>query len=53
MDLHRRRSVLVRMTEDGKRLGTARIGIAGGNLSAAARAVPPILHAVSLADVGR
>ena len=25
MDLHRRRSVLVRMTEDGKRLGTARI----------------------------
>jgi hypothetical protein len=26
MDLHRRRSVLVRMTEDGRRLGTARIG---------------------------
>jgi len=25
MDLHRRRSVLVRMTEDGRRLGTARI----------------------------
>lgn len=25
MDLHRRRSVLVRMTEDGQRLGTARI----------------------------
>ena len=25
MDLHRRRSVLVRMTGDGKRLGTARI----------------------------
>src|SRR5215510_4004306 len=25
MDLHRRRSVLVRMTEDGKRLGSARI----------------------------
>jgi transposase len=25
MDLHRRRSVLVRMTEDGKKLGTARI----------------------------
>src|ERR1035438_7664461 len=24
MDLHRRRSVLVRMTEDGRRLGTAR-----------------------------
>ena len=25
MDLHRRRSVLVRMTEDGRRLGTAKI----------------------------
>ena len=25
MDLHRRRSVLVRMTEDGRRLGTSRI----------------------------
>jgi hypothetical protein len=25
MDLHRRRSVLVRMTEEGRRLGTARI----------------------------
>jgi transposase len=25
MDLHRRRSVLVRMTEDGQRLGVARI----------------------------
>jgi hypothetical protein len=25
MDLRRRRSVLVRMTEDGRRLGTARI----------------------------
>lgn len=25
MDLHRRRSVLVRMTEDGRRHGTARI----------------------------
>ncbi len=25
MDLHRRRSVLVRMTEDGQRLATARI----------------------------
>jgi hypothetical protein len=25
MDLHRRRSVLVRMTEDGRRLGVARI----------------------------
>src|SRR5713226_8995805 len=25
MDLHRRRSVLVRMTRDGRRLGTARI----------------------------
>jgi transposase len=26
MDLHRRRSVLVRMSQDGRRLGTARIG---------------------------
>ena len=26
MDLHRRRSVLVRMTEDGRKLETARIG---------------------------
>jgi transposase len=26
MDLHRRRSVLVRMTEDGRKLGTVRIG---------------------------
>jgi hypothetical protein len=25
MDLHRRRRVLVRMTEDGRKLGTARI----------------------------
>ena len=25
MDVHRRRSVLVRMTEDGRRLDTARI----------------------------
>src|SRR5881275_3039253 len=25
MDLHRRRSVLMRMTEDGRKLGTARI----------------------------
>jgi hypothetical protein len=25
IDLHRRRSVLVRITEDGRRLGTARI----------------------------
>jgi hypothetical protein len=25
MDLHRRRSVLVRMSEDGRKLGTARI----------------------------
>ena len=35
MDLHRRRSVLVRMTEDGRKLGTARIT----NSPAALRAV--------------
>jgi hypothetical protein len=34
MDLHRRRSVLVRMTEDGRKLGTARVT----NSSAALRA---------------
>ena len=32
MDLHRRRSVLVRMTEDGRRLGMARIGNSPGEL---------------------
>jgi transposase len=34
MDLHRRRSVLVRMTEDGQRLGTARITNSPGELRA-------------------
>ena len=34
MDLHRRRSVLVRMTEDGRRLGTARITNSPGELRA-------------------
>jgi len=33
MDLHRRRSVLVRMTEDGRRLGTARITNSGPELA--------------------
>jgi len=32
MDLHRRRSVLVRMTEDGRRLATARISNSPGEL---------------------
>ena len=32
MDLHRRRSVLVRMTEDGRRLGTARIANSSAEL---------------------
>jgi transposase len=32
MDLHRRRSVLVRMTEDGRRLATARITNSGAEL---------------------
>jgi hypothetical protein len=34
MDLHRRRSVLVRMTEDGRRLGTARITNSAAELRA-------------------
>jgi hypothetical protein len=34
MDLHRRRSVLVRMTPDGRRLGTARIGNSPARLAA-------------------
>ena len=35
MDLHRRRSVLVRMTEDGRRLGAARITSSPQELTAA------------------
>ena len=34
MDLHRRRSVLVRMTEDGQKLGTARITSSRARLTA-------------------
>ena len=34
MDLHRRRSVLVRMTEDGRRLGMARIANSPAELRA-------------------
>ena len=34
MDLHRRRSVLVRMTEDGRKLGTARITNSPARLAA-------------------
>ena len=34
MDLHRRRSVLVRMTEDGQKLGTARITNSPARLAA-------------------
>ena len=34
MDLHRRRSVLVRMSEDGRKLGTARIVNSPGALRA-------------------
>jgi hypothetical protein len=36
MDLHRRRSVLVRMTEDGRKLGTARIASSPARLSISA-----------------
>ena len=34
MDLHRRRSVLVRMSEDGRKLGTARIASSPARLAA-------------------
>src|ERR1700750_924896 len=34
MDLHRRRSVLVRMTEDGQKLGTARVTNSPARLAA-------------------
>jgi hypothetical protein len=37
MDLHRRRSVLVRMTEDGQKLGTARITNSRARLAADGR----------------
>jgi hypothetical protein len=37
MDLHRRRSVLVRMTEDGQKLGTARITNSPARLAAGSR----------------
>jgi hypothetical protein len=37
MDLHRRRSVLVRMTEDGRKLGTARIANSPARLAAEIR----------------
>jgi transposase len=37
MDLHRRRSVLVRMTEDGQKLGTARITNSPARLAAEIR----------------
>ena len=42
MDLHRRRSVLVRMTADGKRLETARITNGGPNMPAYARTLTPV-----------
>src|ERR1700751_3512547 len=42
MDLHRRRSVLVRMTEDGRKLSTARITNSPARLAAEIkRAGPP------------
>ena len=37
MDLHRRRSVLVRMTEDGRKLATARIANSAARLAAEIR----------------
>ena len=40
MDLHRRRSVLVRMAEDGQKLGTARITNSPARLAAASATAP-------------
>jgi len=52
MDLHRRRSVLVRMTEDGRRLGTARIANSPAELRAqiarAGRSPQVVLEATQL-----
>src|SRR5262245_50598193 len=41
MDLHRRRSVLVRMTEDGRKLGTARITNSPARLAAEVKRTGP------------
>jgi transposase len=41
MDLHRRRSVLVRMSEDGRKLGTARIANSPARLAAEIRRAGP------------
>jgi hypothetical protein len=41
MDLHRRRSVLVRMTEDGQKLGTARITNSPARLTAEIKRAGP------------
>jgi hypothetical protein len=41
VDLHRRRSVLVRMSEDGRKLGTARITNSPARLAAVIRRAGP------------
>jgi transposase len=46
MDLHRRRSVLVRMTEDGRKLGTARITNSPARVAAEIRRAGPCPRAV-------
>jgi hypothetical protein len=49
MDLHRRRSVLVRMAEDGRKLGTARIANSPARLpSCPCRCCPPGLPGLAL-----
>jgi transposase len=45
MDLHRRRSVLVRMTEDGRRLATARITNSPEQLARAGQSPRVVLEA--------
>ena len=52
MDLHRRRSVLVRMTEDGRRLGTARITNSPAELRTAIAAAGPAPRVVVEATYG-
>jgi len=52
MDLHRRRSVLVRMTEDGRRLGTTRITNSPAELRNAIGAAGPAPRVVLEATYG-
>ena len=53
MDLHRRRSVLVRMTMDGRRLETARIENSPAALRGVLARCGHLVIAAALADVPR